>query len=192
MIDKKVWHSLQELACHAPDIVMVQDLDWTGGGLSLDDIGYLFENVKKFCWLKIETQQAGPKYSAVKELTNGALNVCGGWAVTQLMDAMARGLDAFIPTGMERVYVEIFRKYQSGDHSSARRLFERVLPILNFSNQRIDTSIRFFKQLRQAEEIFETANCRSENAKFDAVQEAEAGVALASAMELIRLHQPGS
>ena len=92
---QKSLHSLQELACHAPDIVMVQDLDWTGGGLSLDDIGYLFENVKKFCWLKIETQQAGPKYSAVKELTNGALNVCGGWAVTQLMDAMARELDAF-------------------------------------------------------------------------------------------------
>ena len=46
---------------------MVQDLDWAGGGLSLDDIAYLFENVKKFSWLKIETQQAGPKYSAVKD-----------------------------------------------------------------------------------------------------------------------------
>ncbi|MGI9391178.1 MAG: dihydrodipicolinate synthase family protein [Boseongicola sp.] len=183
---------LQELECHAPSILMVQDLDWSGGGLSLDEIQYLYENVKGFSWLKIETAQPGPKYSAVMRANNGALNVCGGWAVTQLMDAMARGVNAFIPTGLESVYVAIYRMYESGEHSAARALFERVLPILNFSNQHIDTSILFFKQLRKAEGIFDTANCRTANAKFDEVQQIEAGFALSSALELIRLHQSGS
>ncbi len=183
---------LQELESHAPGFLMVQDLDWSGSGLPLDDILFLYEAVDSFSWLKIETAQAGPKYTAVKQATNSKLKVCGGWAVTQFMDAMARDVDAFMPTGMENVYVAIHSMYERGEHAAARVLFERVLPILNFSNQHIDTSILFFKQLRKAEGIFETANCRTEGANFDAIQKAEADIALGSALELIRLHEPSS
>jgi len=177
---------LRELAPHGPDTLMVQDLDWVGGGLSVEDIVFLFENVAQFTWLKIETAQAGAKYSAVLKATGGALNVCGGWAVTQLMDAMARGVHAFIPTGLESIYVEIFDRYHCGDPEAARQLFERVLPILNFSNQHIGTSIRFFKQLRKAEGLFEHDVCRSSEARFDAVQEVEGRHALGLALDLLR------
>lgn len=180
---------LKELETQGPGILMVQDLDWAGGGLSLDEILFFFENVESFSWLKIETAGAGPKYSAVKQATNNALNVCGGWAVTQLMDAMARGVNSFIPTGLERVYVEIYNLYESGDHAAARTAFEQVLPILNFSNQDIETSILFFKQLRKAEGLFDTPICRTEGASFDAVQQIEADNAISSALKLIRLHQ---
>ena len=181
---------LQDLARHSPNLLMVQDLDWVGGGLQLKEIKYLFDNVEKFSWLKIETQQAGPKYSAVLQATGGALKVCGGWAVTQLMDAMERGVNAFIPTGMERVYVEIYTLYESGNISAAQALFERVLPVLNFSNQHVGTSILFFKQLRQAEGLFETDLCRSVEARFDPAQEIEARHALSSAIDLVRSHHP--
>ena len=176
---------LHELSRNAPGIVMVQDLDWTGGGLALDEIVSLFDTVEKFSWLKIETQQAGQKYSAVLKATNHRLNVCGGWAVTQLMDAMARGVDAFIPTGMEPVYVAIDTLYKNGEIDAARTLFERVLPILNFSNQHIDTSIQFFKELRKAEGLFDSAVCRI-HTSFDAVQQREAAHALKLALSLSR------
>lgn len=175
---------LQDLARNAPDMLMVQDLDWTGAGLALDDIVYLFEKIEQFSWLKIETQGAGPKYSAVQQATDCSLNVCGGWAVTQLMDAMARGVNAFIPTGMEQVYVAIHTLYENGNIAEARGLFERILPILNFSNQHIDTSIRFFKNLREAEGLFDTNICRI-SADFDAIQKREAEHALSAAMSLI-------
>ncbi len=177
---------LRDIANAGPDILMVQDLDWDGGGLSLDDITYLFDKVDRFSWLKIETQQAGPKYSAVLRATDGKLNVCGGWAVTQLMDALARGVHAFIPTGMERVYVSIQRLYETGEVTAARALFERVLPILNFSNQNIGISIRFFKELRKAEGLFETDQCRLPQAQFDDIQALEARHARNAAMALIR------
>ena len=177
---------LQDLAQYGPDILMVQDLDWAGHGMSLDDIVHLAEQVDKFTWLKIETQHAGPKYSAVLEATDGALKVCGGWAVTQLMDAMARGVHAFIPTGMEHVYFAIYHMHQSGDIAGARSLFERVLPVLNFSNQHIDTSIRFFKMLRKAEGLFDTDTCRASAATFDPVQQSEANHALNTALALMR------
>lgn len=177
---------LRDIANAGPDILMVQDLDWDGRGLSLNDITYLFDKVDRFSWLKIETQQAGPKYSAVLRATDGKLNVCGGWAVTQLMDALARGVHAFIPTGMERVYVSIQRLYETGEVTAARALFERVLPILNFSNQNIGISIRFFKELRKAEGLFETDQCRLPQAQFDDIQALEARHARNAAMALIR------
>ena len=176
---------LHDLSPFSRDLLMVQDLDWTGSGLALDDIVHLFECVAPFSWLKIETPQAGPKYTAVKQATGGALNVCGGWAVAQLMDALARGVNAFIPTGMERVYVAIHRAYLGGDITTARRLFERLLPVLNFSNQHIDISIRFFKQLRHAEGLFATDTCRIAGNGFDSFQQSEADHAISTAQNLL-------
>ncbi len=175
---------LRELTQDGPELLMVQDLDWSGGGLPLAEIVYLFENIEQFQWLKIETHQAGPKYSAVIEATNGGLKVCGGWAVTQLMDAMARGVNAFIPTGMEQIYVTIYTLYKDGNIDAARELFSQVLPILNFSNQHIDTSIRFFKELRRAEGLFETNICRI-STELDSVQQAELEHAVGSALDLM-------
>ncbi len=181
---------LQELAAHAPEVLMVQDLDWTGGGLTLEDIVFLFGEVEKFSWLKIETHDAGPKYSTVLKATDGALSVCGGWAVTQLLDAMNRGVNAFIPTGMERVYVAIYRAFENGDHAKARELFEKVLPVLNFSNQSIETSIRFFKELRKAEGLFETNICRTTADGYDMIERAEGLQARKTALELIKAVSP--
>lgn len=176
---------LQHLAQHAPGLLMVQDLDWVGDGLAVEDIQFLFERVEKFSWLKIETKNAGPKYSAVIDVTHGALNVCGGWAVTQLMDAMERGVHAFIPTGLERVYVAIHRAFENGDIDTAKALFERVLPVLNFSNQSIGTSIRFFKEVRKAEGLFATNTCRVPISDHEPYDEDERNQALETAFRLI-------
>ena len=177
---------LQELTIHGPQMLMIQDLDWIGDGMPLEEIVYLFNNIEQFWWLKIETQRAGPKYTDVLEATDGNLNVCGGWAVRELMDAMARGVHAFIPTAMERVYVAIYSLYQSGSTEAANALFQRLLPILMFSNQHIDTSIRFFKELRKAEGLFDTSVCRGVTQEFDQDQRREADLSLNLAMSLMR------
>ena len=176
---------LDELEKESPGILMVQDLDWSSGGLSLEEILILYQKIEKFKWIKIETLHAGPKYSAVTEATEQGLKVCGGWAVTQLMDAMARSVDAFIPTGLETIYVAIYDAYQAGEEQRARTLFESILPILNFSNQHIDISIRFFKNLRVREGLFASDYCRSPSAVFDPVQSQEAKHATSRAMRLL-------
>lgn len=183
---KKSLEFLQSLARHSMGLLMVQDLDWTGDGLPISDIQFLFERVDQFSWIKIETQNAGPKYSAVQRSTKGALNVCGGWAVTQLMDAMTRGVNAFIPTGLERVYVTILEAFVRGEVKIAAELFERVLPVLNYSNQHVDVSIRFFKQLRKAEGLFDTSFCRSVTSDLAENEKAESRQALETALMLIR------
>ena len=99
---------------------------------------------------------------------------------------MARGVHAFIPTGMERVYVIIHKAYESGDIETATALFTRVLPVLKFSNQHIDTSIRFFKELRKAEGLFDTSICRAVQGALGTI-DGQAGIeALQTALKLMR------
>ena len=153
---------------------MIQDLDWAGGGLEVAEIVRLYDDLPSFRCLKIETIPAGPKYTAVLEETGGRLHVSGGWAVSQMIDALERGVHTFMPTAMDRMYVAIYLAYQSGDRDAARLLFERLLPVLAFSNQHIDVSIRFFKMLRHAEGIFSSDACRLPIKPLDDIQLKEA------------------
>ncbi len=177
---------LKALVSEGPSLLMVQDLDWTGGGMPIEEIQFLFDQVEAFSWLKIETQNAGQKYSTVTDATQGALNVCGGWAVTQLMDALARGIHTFIPTGLERVYVGIYEAYKNENIGSAAALFERLLPVLEYSNQHIDISIRFFKELRKAEGLFDTNICRTVADQYERIDENASKKALNTALALMK------
>jgi len=176
--------ALAEVAEAGPGLLMVQDLDWAGGGLPVDEIARLAERVPGFGCLKLETVPAGPKYSRVLAATGGRLHVSGGWAVTQMLDALARGVHAFVPTGLEPVYCAIYRAWHAGRADDARALFEAALPILAFATQHIDVSIRFFKQLRQAEGLFATDRCRPPVAALDPIQQAQADALVARALAL--------
>tara|TARA_B100001057_G_scaffold410539_1_gene425690 strand:- start:76 stop:969 length:894 start_codon:yes stop_codon:yes gene_type:complete len=175
--NKKIHNNLnllKKIAKVGPEIIMIQDLDWNGNGLSKNYILKLFDEIDKFRWLKIETKNAGPKYTKIKRITKNKLNVCGGWAVTQLLDALNRDVDAFIPTGLEYLYVKIYKLYKNGNLHEARNLFHELLPVINFSNQNIDISIKFFKIARVKEKLFSTSYCRNVKAKFDEFQKKEA------------------
>jgi dihydrodipicolinate synthase/N-acetylneuraminate lyase len=102
---------------------MLQDLDWHGPGLAPALIARLAERVPALTAVKVETAPAGPKYSAVRRATAGRLHLSGGWAAMQMLDGLARGLDAFIPSGVLPVYVRIFELWSSGRHDEARTLF---------------------------------------------------------------------
>lgn len=162
------------VANEGPDLLMIQDLDWSGGGLDVAEIVRLFDKLASFRCLKIETVPAGPKYAAVLKQTDGKLHVSGGWAVNQLIDALDRGVHAFMPTAMDRIYVAIYSAYRSGNRDGARALFDRLLPVLAFSNQHIDVSIRFFKMLRHAEGVFSSDFCRPPTKQLDDQQLVEA------------------
>jgi len=101
-----------ELAATGPEMIMLQDWDATGYGLPDDLICRLFEEVEAFRCLKVETVPAGVKYSRILELTHGQLNVSGGWAVSQMIEGLKRGVHAFMPTGMHRNAPDLHRNLQ--------------------------------------------------------------------------------
>ena len=156
-----------ELADTNPEMIMLQDWDATGYGLPDELILDLFETVPAFCCLKVETIPAGIKYSRILELTNCCLNVSGGWAVSQMIEGLTRGVHAFMPTGMHWIYTEIYRLWKSGNKNEAETLFHKILPVLAFSNQHLDMSIHFFKRLLHKQGIYPTDLVRNPILPFD-------------------------
>lgn len=152
--------------------LMIQDLDWRGGGMDLALICELFEELPTFRCIKVETVPAGPKYSRILAATGGRLHVSGGWAVTQMPDGLERGVHAFMPEGsMVAIYRTIMARHAAGDREGARLLFERLLPVLAFANQHIDVSVQFFKRVLVAKGIFRTQFAREPILRLDQVQE---------------------
>lgn len=152
-----------------PDMIMLQDWDPAGYGLPDELICELFEKVEAFRCLKIETVPAGVKYSRILEQTGGRLNLSGGWAVSQMLEGLKRGIHAFMPTGMHCLYTKIYRDYKDGNYAEAERLFYKLLPVLTFSNQHLDISIHFFKRLLFQQGVYATKMVRQPIMEFDGI-----------------------
>lgn len=157
----------QGIAAAGPPMLMIQDLDWRGRGLPIATILRLFEDIPQFRCIKVETALAGMKYSEILSATGGELNVSGGWASSQLIEALDRGLHATACGGHHRVYREITLRYRAGDRQGARDVFERLLPVLAFTNQHIDISNRFNKMCAVRRGIYRHDTIRSPEVEMD-------------------------
>ena len=164
----------QQIAEVGPKYLMIQDLSWTDNGMRDEDILMLYNKIKKFKGLKIEVLNSGPKYTRVLEATNNEIHLSGGWAIMGMMEALHRGVHAFIPSTMEILYNRIYNLFVANKFEEAKNLFYEMLPTLSFAHQHIDISIKFYKTLRVKEEIFATNFCRSPIKDFDKFQNDEA------------------
>jgi len=160
-----------ELAEAAPGFLMIQDWDATGYGVPVSLIARLFKKIPKLRAIKVEVVPAGRKYSEILEATEGKLHVSGGWAVSQMIEGLDRGVHAFMPTGMHEIYTRIYTLYRNGRRDDAQELFYDLLPVLAFANQHLDISIHFFKRLLHREGIFPTTRVREPILPFDAIHE---------------------
>ena len=173
-----------EIAKVGPENIMIQDLSWTDYGMSDEDIILLNKNINKFKSLKIEVLNSGPKYTRVLDITNHQLLLSGGWAIMGMIEALNRGVHALIPSTMELIYNKIYNLYLENKIEDSRRLFSKILPVLSFTHQHIDISIKFSKMLRVEEGIFSTSICREPIKNFDQFQLEEARLHLTKVLEL--------
>ena len=147
-----------EVAQAGVPVLVIQDLDWIGPGLEISLIVEMFETLESFKCLKVEVRPAGPKYTQVREATQGKLSIAGGWAADQMIEALDRGVDIFMPTAMTGHYAEIIRDHRAGDREASFPKFRAILPVLAFTRQHLDISIQFYKRLMVHRGIFKTAH----------------------------------
>jgi 4-hydroxy-tetrahydrodipicolinate synthase len=162
---------VRTLASSGAPMLMIQDLEWGGFGIPVELIAAAFEAVPTFRCLKVEVVPAGPKYTAVLEATGGRLHVSGGWAAEQMIEALDRGVDVFMPTAMTGIYALVYRAHRAGDRETARRWFQRILPVLAFTHQHLDISIQFYKRLYRHRGLFRTVRVRKKTLPYDAYHE---------------------
>jgi 4-hydroxy-tetrahydrodipicolinate synthase len=151
--------------------MMLQDWDFYGYGIPINIISKLFNDLENFKCLKIEVVPAGIKYSQARNATNGKLHLSGGWAGTQMIEALDRGVDAFMPTILHDVYGMIYHSHNIGKREEAKILFNKLLPIISFSHQHLDISIHFNKRLVHRQGIFTAPNVREPILTFDKYHE---------------------
>ncbi|MBA7520855.1 L-2-keto-3-deoxyarabonate dehydratase [subsurface metagenome] len=148
--------------------MIVQDFEFNGPGLTLHMIRKLKHKIPSMTGIKVEPTPAGPKYTAVREALGDDFLIAGGWAVSQFIEALDRGVDAIIPeSSMIRVYKRIQQCYKQGKRESAIEIFNRLLSILSFTNQEVGNSILFFKHLVVRKGIFQTTNMRYPQPQWD-------------------------
>lgn len=167
--DDQYVHTVHQVADTAPPFLMLQDWDPSGYGVPIDILVNLFETVEVVRAVKVEVVPAGRKYSALLNATGGRLHVSGGWAVSQMIEALDRGVHVFMPTALHSIYVRIYQLHTLGQRQAAHDLFDQVMPILGFSNQHLDISIHFFKRLLFAQGIYPTPAVRLPILPFDEV-----------------------
>ena len=171
---KRYRESARAMDALMPGFLMLQDWDADGYGIPVDLIIDLFSELETFNCLKIEVVPAGIKYSELLKKTGGSLHLSGGWAVSQMIEGLERGIHAFMPTGMHEIYCRIYSFYTKEKISEARELFEELLPVLAFSNQHLDISIHFFKRLLWKQGIYSSPGVRKPILPFDYIHEKEA------------------
>lgn len=148
--------------------LIIQDLQWNGPGLKMDEIRRLRDELPTLVGLKIETVPAGPKYTMVREVVGADFYVSGGWAAMQLIEALDRGVDAMIPeSALVRLFTAIYRAYVSPDREEAIRIFRELIPVLAFSNQEIFHSIAFFKRMLVRKGVLKGSSMRPPGYRWD-------------------------
>ncbi len=149
--------------------IIVQDFQIGGPGMAIDTIRNLVAEIPMITGIKIETLPSGPKYTAVKAALGNEFYVSGGWAVTQFIEALERGVDAMIPEcAMVRLYKRIYQLYHNRRQEEAIALFHQMLPILSFTNQEVGNSIKFFKCLLVEKKILNSDQMRWPEPNWDA------------------------
>ena len=149
--------------------MILQDWAFDHYGIPISVLLSLFSSYEQLQGVKIEVVPAGIKYSEILQETKDKIHVSGGWAVTQMIEALDRGVHALMPTGMHELYVKIDSLYKTNKKEAAEQLFRKILPILAFSNQHLDISIHFFKHLLYEEGIHKTPYVRKPILEIDEI-----------------------
>jgi 4-hydroxy-tetrahydrodipicolinate synthase len=183
--DESVVSELASLSDDAGLPLLLQDWDPGGSGFPLETIDIIAERIPAVLGLKVEVVPGGPKFTALRERFGDRFHLSGGWTAMQLIEALDRGVDAFMPTGLHEIYTAIYAAYRSGDRARAVEIHRSLLPVLAFSNQHLNTSIHFFKRLLAAEGTYRTARCRVSREQFDSFHERIAGELIDYALELV-------
>lgn len=158
---------IREIAQEINTFLVIQDWDFHGFGIPVKVIVDLFEEIEKFKSLKVEVIPAGKKYSDVLAATDGHLHVSGGWASSQMIEALDRGVHTFMSTILHKSYKLIFDFHHAGHRERAIEIFQKIIPILAFSHQHVDISIHFNKRFFYKQGLFQTDNARDPIIPFD-------------------------
>jgi dihydrodipicolinate synthase/N-acetylneuraminate lyase len=158
-----------EATCRSVNIpVMLQDADFTGGGLPPKLFVDLAERCPNFLFAKLETLIPGAKCAEIIRLSGGKLQVLYGLGGVAMMDGLAHGACGMMPgPALIEVYARIFQLWDSGQGDEARALFYKMQPYLVFALQHLEIAIQIEKRVLARRGVFPSDRVREPTLHLD-------------------------
>jgi 4-hydroxy-tetrahydrodipicolinate synthase len=121
----------QAISQAAPLPIFVQN---SAPGLAPDFLLRLLREVEHVHYIKEEMHPSAHHISAVVAAAGPASwGVFGGAFGRWMLSELRRGASGFMPAAeVIDIYVQIWDAYQAGDEATARHIFNRLLPLINF------------------------------------------------------------
>ncbi|HVY21090.1 MAG TPA: dihydrodipicolinate synthase family protein [Bauldia sp.] len=122
-------------ACGLP-IILQNAPGPLGPALSADAVRLIVEAVPSIQYVKEETQPCGQRITKLlRAMPSGLAGVFGGAGGRFVLDELARGAVGTMPAcEFTALHVALYDRFAAGDRAEARRLFNALLPLLNFES----------------------------------------------------------
>ncbi len=140
----------------------------TGLSLSPSTFVSLMAECPNLSYVKVDSTPPGPMISKLVAESGGRIKTFVGYAGLQLPDALARGAVGCMPGGsLSEIYVKIYDHFQRSEQDAGLALHARLLPLINFTMQSLEMSIRTEKTILTWRGIISSDYCRRPRAELD-------------------------
>src|SRR5271157_153718 len=158
-----------EAVCRSVSLpVMLQDADFTGGGLPPKLFVDLAERCPNFLFAKLENLLPGAKCAEIIRLSGGKLQVLYGLGGVAMIDGLEHGATGMMPgSALVDVYVRIFQLWDSNRKEEAKAFFYRLQPYLVFALQHLEVAIQIEKRVLVRRGIFPSDRLREPTLHLD-------------------------
>jgi 4-hydroxy-tetrahydrodipicolinate synthase len=160
-----------------------------GAGLSPEEVAEVVELVPAIRFVKEETLPCGQNVSLILGRVGERLDgVFGGAGARYVIDELARGAAGTMPAiELADVHVELVRAWESGDRTTARRLYRESLPVLVFQAV---FRVRATKAVLQRRGLLDSTLARAAGPRLDAHDVRELDALVCDARSLFKTYIP--
>ncbi|REF38042.1 dihydrodipicolinate synthase family protein [Thermasporomyces composti] len=183
-------HVCAVLEAVAPTPVVLQHAPHqTGTSLDASTIGEIARTHPNLRLVKVESTPPGALIAALRALDPPLPSIVG-YAGVQLPDAFRRGAVG-VQTGCSfvEIYVEIWRRFESGDLDGALELHRRLLPYISYWMSGVELIVAAEKLISVRRGLFADAHCRAPAHHLDAEEVAMVDRFLAEFAEFLPVVQ---
>ncbi|MEO3794586.1 dihydrodipicolinate synthase family protein [Nonomuraea sp. B10E15] len=161
-------HVRAVLAAVAPLPVVLQYAPaQTGTALDAGTLHRLAAEHPNLRWVKVESAPPGRMVAALAE-GERPLPALVGYAGLHLPDALRRGAVGVQPgCSFTDLYVELWRRWESGDEEGALALHTRMLPYLSYWMQGVELIVAAEKEISRRRGWIGSAHCRAPGHRLD-------------------------
>ena len=171
-------------------VIMLQNAPApNGAGLPPEAVAQVAAGVPAIRYVKEETLPCGQHVTRILAASGGKLDgVMGGAGARFVLDELARGANGTMPAlELADAHAALWRAWEGGDRTEARRLYNLTLPLLLFQ---MTFRVRATKEVLRRRGVLEHTGARAAGPKMDDGDIAEIAELIATAASAMTMHRP--